>query len=56
MGYDPYPVVRKRLTEPASGTVPDTTAVSEHRIPIQEWSGTRPETEPGNGAKILLQE
>jgi hypothetical protein len=40
IGYDPYPAVRKKLTEPSSGTVPDTTMISEHRIQSQEWSGT----------------
>jgi len=32
MGYDSYHVARKRLTELSSGTVPDTTIISEHRI------------------------
>ncbi len=40
MGYEPYPVVRKKLTEPSSVTVPDTTIISEHRIQSPEWSGT----------------
>ncbi len=40
----------------SSGTVPDTTSVSEHRIQIQEWSGTRPETGSGYGFQVPLQE
>jgi hypothetical protein len=55
-GYDPYPVVHNQLTEPLSGTVMDMTTVSEHRVRIQEWSGTRPETESVTGAEIPLRE
>jgi hypothetical protein len=56
MGYDPSPVVHKRLMNSSSGTVPDTTSVSEHRIQIQEWSGTRLETGCRYGFQVPLQE
>ncbi len=39
IGYDPYPVIRERLPDPSSGTVPDTTIISEHQILSREWSG-----------------
>jgi hypothetical protein len=55
-GYDPYPVVYNQLTEPLSGTVTDMTTVYEHRVRIQEWSETRPETESVTGAEIPLRE
>jgi hypothetical protein len=59
MGYDSYPVIRERLTDPSSGTVPDTTVVSKHRIRSREWSGNgwkRLETGSGNDDGILLRE
>ncbi len=55
-GYEPYSVVHNQVTEPLSETVTDTTTVSGHRLRIQEWSGTRPETKSGTGAGIPLRE
>ncbi len=42
----------------SSGTIPDTTSVSDHRIQIQiqKSSGTRPETGSGYGFQVPLRE
>jgi hypothetical protein len=52
VGHDPYPVIREKLTDPLSGTDPETAIISRHRIWIWERSGNNwkrsPETVTGS--------
>ena len=60
MGYDPYTVVRKRLTDPSSGTVPDAIGYDPYpavreRLP-DRLSGTAPDKTIVSEHRVLSQE
>jgi hypothetical protein len=60
MGYGPYPVVRKWLKDPSSGSGPDTTGYDPYPV-VRKWfkdpsSGSGPDTTIISGYRIRSQE
>ena len=39
VGYDPYPIIREKLTDPLSGTVPETATISGPQVKSREMLG-----------------
>jgi hypothetical protein len=56
MGCDPYPVDEDNLTDPPSGSGPETIAVSGYLVRTQEWPEITRETVSGSGLGIVLPE